>query len=195
MAIDMKTIKMLRDETSAPIKAIKEALDESNGDVEAAKKLLHKKGLKVVDKKAGRDSHEGLVEAYIHSNGKIGVLVKVMCETDFVARNEEFKEFAHDIALQIAASSPQYVNPEDVPEDVVAEETADIRKKYEEEGKPSDVIDNIVQGKVAKIREELSLMHQPLVKDPDKTVKELLVETTARLGEKIEIGEFVRFDI
>lgn len=195
MALDMKVIKQLREETSAPIGAIKEALDEANDDVDAARKILSKRGLKVADKKAGRESKEGIIDSYIHSNGKIGVLVKVMCETDFVARNEEFKTFAHDIALQIAASSPQYVNAEDVPEDVVKEAAEEIREASLKEGKPADVVDKIVEGKIAKIREEMSLMNQTLVKDSEKTVKDLLLETTARLGEKIEIGEFIRFEI
>lgn len=193
--MNLADIKKLRDETSAAIIDVKNALQEANGDYDEAKKLLHKRGQKIVDKKAGRESNEGLVESYIHTNGKIGVLVKVMCETDFVARNEDFKAFAHDVAIQIAASAPRYVSAEEVPDEAVEEEKAVIVEQAEKEGKPADVIEKIVAGKVSKIKDELSLLSQPLVKDPEKTVKELLTEVTAKLGEKIEIGEFTRYEL
>jgi elongation factor Ts len=193
--MSLADIKKLRDETSAAIVDVKEALDEANGDLEEAKKILHKKGQKVVDKKAGRESNEGLVESYIHTNGKIGVLVKVMCETDFVARNEDFKAFAHDVAIQIAASAPKYISADEVPDEAVEEEKEIIVEQARKEGKPEEVIEKIVAGKVSKIKDEFSLLSQPLVKDPEKTVKELLTEVTAKLGEKIEIGEFVRYEL
>lgn len=188
-------IKKLRDETQASIKYVKEALDEAKGDYEEAKKILHKKGQKIADKKADRESNEGVIGSYIHTNGKIGVLVKLNCETDFVARNEEFIDLAKEIAMQVAASAPKYISADDVPEEAVNEEKEIIAEQARKEGKPEDVIEKIIAGKVSKIKDELSLLSQPLVKDPEKTVGELLTEKVARLGEKIVIGEFTRFEL
>ncbi len=195
MGASLSDIKKLREETSAAIIDVKKALDEANGDMGEAKKLLHKRGQKIVDKKAGRESNEGIVGSYVHTNGKVAVLVEVKCETDFVARNEEFKEFAHDIAMQIAASNPKVVSPDQVSETAVEEEKEIIIEKARAEGKPEEVIEKIVEGKVAKIKDELSLLAQPLIKDSEKTVQQLLTEITARLGEKIEIGEFTRYEL
>ncbi|MBU1118463.1 elongation factor Ts [Patescibacteria group bacterium] len=195
MAIQLEEVKKLREITSAPITACKEALEEADGDFEKAQKLLRKRGAEVMDKKAGRESKEGWIGSYVHSNGKIGVLVKIYCETDFVARNDEFKAFVHDVAIQIAATGANYLNPEDVPDADIDEEKKGIMEAAKKEGKPEEVIEKIVDGKMNKMREERSLMLQPLVRDSEQTLKDLLTDITAKLGEKIEIGEFVRFEL
>lgn len=195
MGPSLSDIKKLREETSAAILDVKKALDEANGDMDEAKKLLHKRGQKIVDKKAGRESNEGIIGSYVHTNGKVAVLVEVKCETDFVALNEEFKEFAHDIAMQIAASNPHVISSDQVSDAVVEEEKEIIIEKARAEGKPEDIIEKIVEGKVAKIKDDLSLLAQPLIKDSEKTVHQLLTEMTARLGEKIEIGQFTRYEL
>lgn len=195
MGSSLSDIKKLREETSAAIIDVKKALDEANGDMDEAKKLLHKRGQKIVDKKAGRESNEGIIGSYVHTNGKVAVLVEVKCETDFVARNEEFKEFAHDIAMQIAASNPHVISSDQVSDAAVEEEKEIIIEKAQAEGKPEDIIEKIVEGKVAKIKDDLSLLAQPLIKDSEKTVHQLLTEMTARLGEKIEIGQFTRYEL
>ncbi len=193
--MDASLIKQIREETGAGIVDIKSALDEAGGDPEKAKEILKKRGAQIAAKKQEREAKEGLVYAYIHPPGKLGAMVVLNCETDFVAKNEEFKELAHQIAMQIAAMNPQYVNIEDIPEEVVEKEKSFYREQFEKEGKPQDVIENIVEGKMQKFYEEVCLMEQPWIQDDDKKIKDLIVEKTAKLGEKITIGKFVRFTV
>lgn len=189
----LEQIKNLRELTGAGIVDVKKALDASKGDEEKAIEILRKSGKDKVLKKAGRDAREGIIGSYIHSNQKIGAMVKVLCETDFVARNEDFQKFATDIAMHITASDPQCLRPEDVDQAYVDAERAIWIEQLKNEGKPAEIMDKIMAGKEQKLRSEVALLSQPFVKDPDKTVEDLRDELVAKIGEKIEIGEFARF--
>jgi len=195
MTIKAADVKELRARTQAPLMDCKEALEETKGDFDKAIICLKKKGALLVAKKSSREATEGVVASYVHSNNKIGVLIELSCETDFVARNEEFQELAREIAMQVAASSPKYVNPEDVPEEELANEKKVIMDMFKDEKKPKDVITKIAEGKLNKFKAELSLIKQSLVKNPDMTVEGLISEKTMKLGEKIEIKRFVRYEI
>lgn len=186
-------IKQLRAQTGAGIMDVKEALDESGDNAEKALELLRKKGLKVAAKKQDRVAKEGLVESYLHGTGKVGSLVALACETDFVARNEEFKQLAKDIALHVTAMDPLYVSSEDVPEDVLAKEREIYAEQMKGDSKPPEVMEKILDGKVKKYFEQVCLLNQPFVKDDSKTIGDLVTEATAKLGEKIEVKNFVRF--
>ncbi|SIS90191.1 translation elongation factor Ts [Alicyclobacillus vulcanalis] len=186
-------VKELRERTGAGMMDCKKALTEANGDMEQAIVILREKGLAQAAKKAGRIAAEGLVEAYIHGGGRIGVLVEVNCETDFVAKNEEFRTFVKDIAMHIAASNPQYVRREEVPQDVIEREREILRAQTLNEGKPENVVDKIVEGRLEKFFKENCLLEQPFVKDPDKTVDTLVKEKIATIGENISIRRFARF--
>jgi len=189
-------IVKLREATGAGMLDCKKALDEAGGDMEKAMEILRVKGqVKAAKKSAERETKEGIVHAYIHANGKVGTMIELLCETDFVARNEVFQELAHDIAMQIAATEPLYLKPEDVPEEVIEKEKAMVREELADSGKPAEVIDKIVEGKMAKYYEELCLLNQPFIKDEDKTIGDHINEKIATLGEKIEIGKFCRFAI
>lgn len=192
--ISAAQVKELRETTGAGMMDCKNALVESNGDMEKAKKLLREKGLAAAAKKAGRIASEGLVEAYIHGDGRIGVLVEVNTETDFAAKNQEFRAFVKDIALQIAASRPEYVKMEDVPEEVVEQEKQILRAQALKEGKPEKVADKIVEGRINKFYKEVCLLEQPFVKDPDKSVKDILTEKISNIGENIQIRRFVCYE-
>lgn len=191
----MEDIKKLREMCGAGFMDCKKALDEANGNFDEAVKLLKKRGQEIMAKKAGREANEGIIECYVHANKKIGSMVEILCETDFVARNSDFIQMAHDIAIQVAASNPICISPEEVP----AEKLEELKKEWQEEinkmGKPKEIADKIMEGKVKKYCEENALTTQALVKDPEKTVQELLVETTAKLGEKLVIKRFTRFEI
>jgi elongation factor Ts len=195
MTIKPSDVKKLREQSGAGIMDCKEALNKMDGDFDKALEYLKKQGVKIAGKKAGRDALEGVVESYIHANLKIGVLVELGCETDFVAKNPEFKELAHEIAMQIAASNPKYIKPEDVPEKELENEKEVVMEMFKKENKPKEIIEKIAKGKIEKIREEMSLLKQPLVKDPKKTTEELVTEKTAKFGEKIEIRRFTRYEI
>lgn len=195
MPISSKQIQELRAQTGAGVLDAKQALEEAGGDMDGARVILRTKGIIKAGKKSQRAAHEGLIAAYIHSNGKIGVLVKVYCETDFVAKNEEFGKFAHDIALHIAAANPQYVSVDDIPDEVKDAETRIYREQLGDTNKPKDIIEQIVGGKMSKFAEEFCLLQQPFVKDPDKTIGELLQEAVAKFGENIQIGEFERYEL
>lgn len=195
MTISIEDIKKLREQTNAPMMDAKKALEENDGDYEKAVEWLRKKGADMVAKKAGREAKEGIVESYVHSNHKIGVLLELGCETDFVAKNEEFMDLAHEIAMQVAASDPKYINPDDVPEEELENEKKVILEMLEKEKKPQEILEKITDGKIEKFKEELSLAKQPLVKNPEMTVEELIAEKTVKLGEKIEIRKFVRYEI
>lgn len=186
-------IKKLRKQTGAGIIEVKKALDEAGGDEDKAIELLRKSGQSKAVKKADREANEGIIGSYVHSNQKIGAMVKILCETDFVARNEDFQAFATDIAMHITATDPQCVRPEDLDADFVAAERAIWEDQLKNEGKSVDIMDKIMEGKEKKLRAETALLSQPFVKDPDKTIEDLLNELVAKIGEKIEIGEFARF--
>ena len=189
----LEQIKKLREQTGAGIVDVKKALDESAGDEAKAIEILRKKGQSKALKKADRETREGVLGYYIHTNAKMGAMVKVLCETDFVARNEDFVSFANDIAMHITASAPQCVRPEDVDAALVASERAIWEEQLKNEGKPADMMEKIMEGKERKFRAEVALLSQPFVKDPERTVEDLMNELVGKIGEKIEIGEFARF--
>ncbi|NIM94281.1 MAG: translation elongation factor Ts [Anaerolineales bacterium] len=195
MTISTAQIKELREKTGAGVLDCREALEKSGGDLEGAMKILREKGLAAAAKRAGRETHSGLLDLYSHGEGRVGVMVEVNCETDFVARTEEFRTFAHEISLQIAANNPQYLTKEDVPEDVIAEKSEDARNQAIHEGKPENVIDRIVDGRLQKFYEDQCLLLQPYVRDDSLTVEELLTETIAKIGENITIRRFVRWEM
>lgn len=193
MGVDIKTIQELRGKTGAGIADCKKALEETGGDLTAAEKWLREKGAIKAAKRADKETNEGLVEAYIHAGGKVGVLLTLTCETDFVARNENFKALAKDIAMHIAAADPLYLKAEDVPAEDIEREKDVLRGQLEQEGKPTEMIDKIMEGKMAKWHEEVSLLNQKYVKNEDLTIQEVLNEAVASMGERIEIRRFSRF--
>ena len=188
-------IKILREKTGAGVVDVKKALDDAAWDEIKAIEILRKRGQDKALKKSDRKTHEGIVVSYIHSNKRIGVLVKLYCETDFVARNQEFQELGHDIAMHIAATNPGYLKAEDVPIDALEKERAIWREQLETENKPADLLEKIIFGKEQKFRSENSLLTQIFVKDPTKTIEELLAEKIHKIGENIQIGSFVRYEI
>jgi len=193
--ISATDVKELRGRTGAGFMDCKKALAETDGNMEKAIELLREKGLAAAAKKAGRIAAEGVVESYIHMGGKIGVLVEVNCETDFVAKTPEFKTFVRDIAMHIAASNPQYLVKEDVPEAVIAKEKEILRVQALNEGKPEKIVDKMVEGRIEKFYKEVCLLEQPFVKDTDKTVRDLVNEKIATIGENINIRRFVRYEM
>ncbi len=193
MEIPADKIKELRVKSGAGLLDCREALRECEGDLEKAYEYLRRKGLEKVKKKVDRPAKEGLIESYVHPGGRIGVLVEVNCETDFVARNQEFKEFVHNLALQIAASAPCYVSREDVPEEVKQKEEAFYREEAEKAGKPAEVVEKIVKGKMEKFYEENCLLDQPYIKDTEIKVADYYGEIAGKLGENIVIRRFIRY--
>ncbi len=193
-AISAKDIMSFREETGLPMMECKKALEEAGGDRAKALEILRKRGMDKAAKKADRSTNSGVVEAYSHE-GRIGVLVEVLCETDFVARNEEFKQLAHDLALQVAAMSPKYVSPDSVPAEVVEEQRNRASEQARSEGKPEAVIEKIANGKLEKYYSEVCLLNQAFIKDQDKTVGELVNEKVAKIGERIQVARFVRFEL
>ncbi|MBE5756799.1 MAG: translation elongation factor Ts [Clostridiales bacterium] len=185
----------LRQRTGAGILDCKKALTETNGDMEKAVDFLREKGIATAAKKAGRIAAEGVVESYIHMGGKVGVLLEVNCETDFVARGDQFKELVHDIALHIAAVKPEYVSSEEVPADVLEKEKEILRQQALNEGKPEKIVDKMVEGRIKKFYEDFCLLNQKFVKDSDKTIEQVVIEATAKIGEKISIRRFVRYEM
>ncbi len=193
--ITTELIKALREKTGCGMMDCKGALTESKGEMEAAVDILRRKGLASVAKRAGRTAAEGAVDAYVHIGGKIGVLVEVNCETDFVARNIEFQAFVKDIAMQITAQNPQYVARDDVPEGIVGHEEDIIKSQVMAEGKPEKVADKIVEGRMDKFYSEVCLLEQPFIKDPKVQIKDLLGGLAAKIGENIVVRRFVRFQL
>ncbi|HZJ85312.1 MAG TPA: translation elongation factor Ts [Syntrophomonadaceae bacterium] len=188
-------VKELRERTGAGMMDCKKALVETNGDIEKAIDELRTKGLAKAAKKASRVASEGTVISYIHGGGRIGVLVEVNCETDFVAKTDEFKQLAYDIAMQVAASNPEYLDREQVPEDVIAREKEVLRAQALEEGKPEKIIDKMIEGRIEKFFKEKCLLEQEFIKDTDKTVQELVHENVAKIGENITIRRFSRYEV
>jgi len=195
MASLSESVKELREKTGAGILDCQKALTESSNNIDKAIDYLRQKGLAAAQKKAGRETNQGLIHAYIHAGGKIGVLVEVNCETDFVARNEEFKSFVNDLALQIAASNPSHVKREDLPSDVVANERAIYEAQAKEMGKPPAAWPKIVEGKLEKYYQESCLLEQAFIKDPSVTVKDLLAQKIAKIGENMNVRRFVRYQL
>ena len=192
---NLEQIKNIREKTGAGVVDVKKALDEANGDESKAIEILRKKGQEKANKKSERTAKEGIVAAYIHSNNKVGALIELFCETDFVALNEDFKALARDIAMHVTASNPKYLKPEDVPQDLVEKEKEIWTAQLQNEGKPEKMFEKILEGKEKKFREELALFSQPFVKNPEITVKVLLEENVGKIGENIQIGRFSRFEL
>ncbi len=195
MEVNASSVKDLREKTGAGIMDCKKALAESGGDLEKAVDYLRRKGLAAAAKKMGRVASEGWIGAYIHPGGKIGVLVELNCETDFVARTAEFQSLLKDIAMQIAAANPRYIRPEDVPSEELEREREIYRRQAADSGKPEKVSDKIVEGKMERFYSEACLLEQAFIKDPDRKVGDLVQETIARLRENIQVRRFVRYHL
>ncbi len=192
--ISASLVKELREKTGAGMLDCRNVLQETDGDLDKAVDLLREKGLSKAAKKSSRIAAEGLVEAYIHG-GRIGVLVEVNSETDFVAKTDEFKDFVKDVAMQIAASSPKYVSREEVPEEIINHEKEVLTQQAMNEGKPQNIAEKMVEGRIEKFYKEIVLLEQPFIKDPDKSIETLLKEKIAKIGENIKIRRFVRFEV
>lgn len=195
MSFTAQDVKTLRERTGCGMMDCKNALVETNGDMEKAIDFLREKGMAKAAKKAGRIAAEGIVDSYIHMGGKIGVLLEINCETDFVARGEQFKELSHDICLHIAAANPSYLTKEEVPAEVIEREKAVLKAQALEEGKPAQIVEKMVEGRIKSFYDDNCLLNQKFVKDPSKTIEQLVVEATATIGEKIAIRRFVRFEM
>ena len=195
MDITTQMIKELRAATGAGILDCRKALQEANGDFDKAVDFLRQKGLAKAAKRASRDASEGMIELYSHGQGRVGVMVEVNCETDFVARSDSFRKLAHEIALQIAAASPRYIRPEDVPAEVIEREKEIARQRAIEEGKPEKVIDRIVEGRLKKFYEDACLLKQPYIRDDSLTVEDLIMQNVAAIGENIIIRRFERWEL
>ncbi|MEG6504428.1 translation elongation factor Ts [Nitratidesulfovibrio sp. 1201_IL3209] len=195
MAITAQMVKELREKTGAGMMDCKKALEENDGSLEKAVDWLRQKGLSKAAKKAGRATSEGVIGSYIHSNGKIAVIVEVKCETDFVARNEKFQEFAKNVAMQIAATNPAAVDAESVDPAVIEREREVYRQKAREEGKPENIIEKIVEGGIKKFYKEVCLLEQPYIRDDKMTIRDLLNDVIATLGENVTVGRFVRMQL
>ncbi|MBP3965226.1 translation elongation factor Ts [Paenibacillus lignilyticus] len=195
MAVSASAVKELRERTGAGMLDCKKALDETNGDIAKAIDLLREKGLSAAANKAGRVATEGTVESYIHAGGRIGVLVEINCETDFVGKTEQFREFARDIAMQIAAANPKFVSREEVSTEELDKEREILRAQALNEGKPEKIVEKMVEGRISKYYEEYCLLEQAFIKDPDKTIHTLLKEKISTIGENISIRRFARFEL
>ena len=195
MAISVEQIKLLREETGAGVLDCRKALEKSGGDFDKALNFLREKGLATAAKRADREVFEGIVELYSHGEGRVGVMVEVNCETDFVARSKAFRNFAHEIALQIAAGEPRYIKPEDIPEEVREEEEEKARQYALTEGKPENIIDRIVEGRYKKFVDDVCLMRQAYIRDDEITIEQLLMQTIGSTGENIIIRRFVRWEL
>jgi len=195
MSISTEQIKELREATGSGILDCKKALQESDGDYEKAVEILRKQGLAQAAKRADREASEGVLELYSHGDGRIGVMVEVNCETDFVARSDEFRDFAHEIALQIAAMSPLWVEEEKIPEQVIEKESEIARDRALQEGKPEHIIDRIVEGRLGKFKDQTVLMRQAYIRDEDLTIQDLLHEKIAAIGENIIVRRFARWQL
>ncbi|MEG6585913.1 translation elongation factor Ts [Dendrosporobacter sp. 1207_IL3150] len=193
--ITSQMVKELRERTGAGMMDCKKALTETNGDLDKAVDFLREKGLAAAAKKAGRVAAEGVVESYIHGGGRIGVLVEINCETDFVAKTDDFKGLARDIAMQIAAANPSYVRREEVPAEIVEHEREVLRAQALNEGKPANIVEKMIVGRVEKYYKEVCLLEQGFIKDPDKTINQLINETIAKIGENISIRRFTRYQL
>jgi elongation factor Ts len=195
LTVSAAQVKELRESTGAGVLDCRKALQENNGDFDKAVAFLREKGLAAAAKKVGREAREGAVELYSHGGGRVGVMVEVNCETDFVARTEQFRAFAHDLALQVAAANPRYLDLAEVPAEVVEGEKTIARNRAIQEGKPEKVLDKIVEGRMEKFYQEVCLLQQPFVKDESLTIAELLKQTVATIGENVIIRRFARWEL
>lgn len=195
MAITTEQIKELRELTGAGILECRKALENADGNLDKAVDFLREKGLATAAKRADREASEGMVELYSHGNGRVGVMVEVNCETDFVARSEAFRKFAHEVALQIAASAPRYLKAEDIPDDVLEHEREIARNRAREEGKPEAVLDKISEGRLEKFKDDVCLLRQPYIRDETITIEQLLLQNIAAIGENIIIRRFARWEL
>ncbi|MFK7695805.1 translation elongation factor Ts [Paenibacillus sp. HJGM_3] len=195
MAVTAAQVKELREKTGAGMLDCKKALEQADGDMSRASEILREKGLAAAANKAGRVATEGLVESYIHAGGRVGVLVEVNCETDFVAKTDAFRQFVRDIAMQIAATNPKFVRREEVSQEELDKEREILKAQALNEGKPEKIVEKMVEGRLGKYYEEFCLMEQAFIKDPDKTVATLLQEKVATIGENITIRRFVRYEL
>jgi len=193
--ITSEIVKKLRDQTGAGMMDCKRALEETNGDVEQATEFLRKKGAAVAAKRADREANQGVVEAYIHAGGRIGAMVELNCETDFVAKTDEFKQLAHDIAMQIAAMTPLFISKEDVDQTTLQKEIEIYKAQAANEGKPEHIAEKIAQGRLEKYYQEVCLLEQSFIKDSGKTIKDLLSDATGKVGEKVGIRRFIRYHL
>ncbi len=193
--VDINQIKELREQTGSSPTDCKKALTEAKGDVKEAKRLLRIWGKKVADKKTDRETNQGIIESYIHPNSKVGVLLDVRCESDFVAKSDQFKKLAHDICLQIAAMKPLYVRTEDIPEKLLDGERKIYQEQLKGSGKPEKIVNEIIEGKLRKYKEDISLLSQTWIKDQDKTIEGLIKQYIAKTGENIELKRFCRYEI
>jgi elongation factor Ts len=195
MAISIEKIKQLREKTGSGMVDCKNALIENDGDIEKAIVWLREKGIAAADKKSSRVTAEGVVDAYIHAGGRVGVLIEVNIETDFAAKNDDFQKMVRDIAMQVAAMKPQWVSRSDVPDDVIEAERAIIRTQALNEGKPEKIVEKIIDGRMSKFYQENCLLEQPFVKDDSKTIEILVKEMISRIGENITVRRFVRYEL
>ncbi len=195
MAVTTEVVKELREKTNAGVLACRKALEETGGDLEKAVTLLREQGMAAAAKRTDRATNNGVLDLYNHGDGRVGVMVEVNCETDFVARTDEFRNFAHEIALQIAANSPRWLEADDVPEEVLEEERALARKRAENDGKPEDVIPRIVEGRIDKFLDDNCLLRQAYIRDDSRTIEELLKEAIVSTGENISIRRFERWTL
>ena len=195
MQITSDVVKKLRDKTGVGMMDCKKALEETNGDFEKAVEVLRKKGIDVANKRSGRTASQGTIASYIHMGGKIGVLLEVNCESDFVAKSDNFNNFVKDVSMQIAAANPEWVTREEVPQEVLDKEKEILKDQALKTGKPANVLDKIVEGKLTKFYSERCLIDQPFVKDQDRTIKQLLEELMAKTGEKCLVRRFVRYQV
>jgi elongation factor Ts len=195
VAVTAEMVKELRERTGAGVMDCKHALQETGGDMAEARDWLREHGVARAERRSGRATAEGTMGCYVHAGGKIGVLVEVNCETDFVARTPEFQDFAHQVAMQVAAQHPQYLRREDVPEAVIEKEKSFYRAEVEQAEKPPQVVERIVEGKLDRFFQDVCLLEQPFIRDPDKTVEELMKEVAAKVGENMRIRRFVRFQV
>lgn len=195
MAITIDQIKELREITGAGVLDCRKALEQAKGDFELATDYLREKGLATATKRADRETSEGMLELYSHGSGRVGVMVEVNCETDFVARSDVFRNLAHEIALQIAAGAPRYINEADIPEDVLEAERQLARKRALEEGKSEGVIERIIEGRLEKFMDEVCLMRQPYIRDEELTINKLLLQNIAAIGENLVVKRFVRWEL
>ena len=193
--ITIDQIKKLREETGVSPTEIKKALEESNGDLEKAKELLRVWGKNLAGKKTERETKQGIIETYIHQNSKTGVLLDIRCESDFVAKSKEFKNLAHEICLQIAAMKPLFVSQNDIPEEFLDGETKIYKEQLKDSGKSENIAKQVIEGKIKKYKESISLLEQPWIRDDSKTIKNLIEDTVSKVGENIEVKRFVRYEI
>lgn len=195
MSVSVELVKTLREATGAGVLDCRKALDETGGDFDKAVELLRQRGLAAAAKKMSREAKEGIIGHYVHAGARVAALIELNCETDFVARTDEFQELAHDLAMQVVAAGPRWVKPEDVPEDVLFYEREIYRAQMADSGKPAHVLDRIIDGKLDKFYEETCLMNQPFIKDGNATVGDLITQLIAKLGENIVVRRFARYEI